>query len=73
MKLICNWTNIKISRIQVGRVIGRVFGLLSQTRSDQYSGYWYQIHGYMKKRTYKTQYVKMSEAFRKIYLHHQNL
>ena len=69
MKLICNWTNIKISKIQVRRVIG----LLSQTRSDQYSGYWYQFHGYIKKRTYKTQYVKMSEAFCKIYLHHQNL
>ena len=26
-----------------------------------------------KKRTNKTQYVKMSEAFRKIYLHHQAL
>ena len=26
-----------------------------------------------KKQTNKTQYVKMSEAFRKIYLHHQAL
>ena len=26
-----------------------------------------------KKRTNKTQYVKMSEAFRKIYLHHHAL
>ena len=28
---------------------------------------------YIKKRTNKTQYVKMSEAFCKIYLHHQAL